>query len=203
LAPARVTHKDGAMSRNLIVYGLAVLAGLVGYFVVRTLVGGEIMTILALIALVVGVVIVTRNLRTNRKVTQATFQQRDEALTFAPVAGKAVLYVFRNQFVGRAVGINVLIDGQEVAQLKSPRFTRVLLNPGAHRIAGYTGTNKKPGPGEGLELVANAGDVYVAKCEVEAQMVGVTIKYTPMSVDAARADLQKITRMVVPDVAEV
>jgi len=191
------------MSRNLIVYGLAVLAGLVGYFVVRTLVGGEIMSVLALIALVVGAVIVVRNLRTNRKVTQATFQQRDEALTFAPVAGKAVLYVFRNQFVGRAVGINVMIDGQEVAQLKSPRFTRILLSPGTHRIAGYTGTNKKPAPGEGLELVANAGDVYVAKCEVEAQMVGVSIKFTPMNVDAARADVQKITRMVVPDVAEV
>ena len=63
--------------------------------------------------------------------------------------------------------------------------------------------NKKPAPGEGLELVANAGDVYVAKCEVEAQMVGVSIKFTPMNVDAARADVQKITRMVVPDVAEV
>ena len=191
------------MSRNLIVYGLAVLAGLVGYFVVRSLVGGEIMSILALIALVVGAVIVVRNLGTNWKVAQATFQQRDEALAFAPVAGKAALYVFRNQFVGRAVGINVLIDGREVAQLKSPRFTRILLTPGAHRIAGYTGTNKKPADGEGLELVANAGDVYVAKCEVEAQMVGVSIKFTPMNVDAARADLQKITRMVVPDIAEV
>jgi hypothetical protein len=203
LAPARVIRKDGAMPRNLIVYGLAALAGLVGYFVVRSLVGGEIMTILALIALAAGAVIVTRNLQTNRKVAEATFEQRDEALRFAPVPGKAALYVFRNQFVGRAVGINVMIDGKEVAQLKSPRFTRVLLSPGAHRIAGYTGTNKKPADGEGLELVANAGDVYVAKCEVEAQMVGVSIKYTPMSLDAARADLQKITRMVVPDLAEL
>lgn len=111
--------------------------------------------------------------------------------------------MFRNQFVGRAVGINVLIDGREVAQLKSPRFARIVLTPGAHRIAGYTGTNKKPADGEGLELVANAGDVYVAKCEVEAQMVGVTVKFTPMNVDVARADLQKIKRMVVPDVTEV
>ncbi len=147
--------------------------------------------------------IVFRNLRTNRKVVEATFEQRAEALTFTPVAGKAALYVFRNQFVGRAVGINVLIDGREVAQLKSPRFTRILLSPGAHRIAGYTGTNKAPPPGEGLELIANAGEVYVAKCEVEPQMVGVTIKYTPLALDAGRAELQKITRMVAPDVAEV
>ncbi|MEQ1819721.1 MAG: hypothetical protein ABL871_14040 [Terricaulis sp.] len=191
------------MPRNLIVYGVAVLAGLIGYFVLRSIVGGDIMMILALLGLAVGAVIVTRNLQTNRKVAEASLTERDEALRFAPIPGKAVLYVFRNQFVGRAVGINVLIDGREAAQIKSPRFTRILLTPGAHRIAGYTGANKKPADGDGIELVANAGDVYVAKCEVEAQMVGVSIKFTPMNIDAARADLQKITRMVVPDLAEV
>lgn len=191
------------MSRNLVVYGLAAIGGLVFYALLRTFVGAEIVTILALIGLVVGAVIVTRNLQSNRKVAEATFQQRDEALQFAPVAGKAALYVFRNQFVGRAVGINVVIDGREAAQLKSPRFTRILLTPGAHRIAGYTGTNKAPAPGDGIELVANAGEVYIAKCEVEAQMVGATIKFTPLSVDAARGDFQKITRMVLPDIAEI
>ena len=191
------------MSRNLVVYALAVLAGLVGYFLLRSVVGDGIMSILALVGLGVGMVIVTRNLRTNRKVTDASVDQRTEALRFTPVPGKAALYVFRSQFVGRAVGINVLVDGRETAQLKSPRFTRILLTPGTHRLAGYTGTNQKPADGEGAELVANAGEIYVAKCEVEAQMVGVSIKFTPMSVDAARADLQKITRMVLPDIAEV
>jgi hypothetical protein len=191
------------MSRNLVVYGLAVVGGLIAYLVLRSVLGPGAVTILALIGLVVGGVIVFRNLQTNRKVAEASVEQRAEALTFAPVAGKAVLYVFRNQFVGRAVGINVLIDGREVAQLKSPRFTRIVLTPGAHLIAGYTGTNKKPADGEGVAVSASAGEVLVVKCEVEAQMVGVTVKFTPMSVDAARADLQKITKMVVPDVAEV
>lgn len=191
------------MPRNLIVYGLAGLAGFAIYFVLRSVLGGEIMFVVALIALVVGGVIVFRNLQTNRKVVEATFDQRDEALRFAPAPGKAALYVFRNQFVGRAVGVNVLIDGREAAQIKSPRFTRILLSPGPHRIAGYTGTNKKPAAGEGVELVANAGEIYAAKCEVEAQMLGVTVKFTPMTADAARAEVQKITRMVMPDVAEI
>lgn len=191
------------MPRNLIVYGLAGLAGFAIYFVLRSVLGDEIMFVVALIALVVGGVIVFRNLQTNRKVAEATFDQRDEALRFAPAPGKAALYVFRNQFVGRAVGVNVLIDGREAAQIKSPRFTRILLSPGPHRIAGYTGTNKKPAEGEGLELVANAGEIYAAKCEVEAQMLGVTVKFTPMTADAARAEVQKITRMVMPDVAEI
>jgi hypothetical protein len=191
------------MPRNVITYGLAIIAGLVGYFVLRAVLGPEIMLALALIGLVVGGVIVFRNLQTNRKVTEATAQQRLEALAFTPVAGKAVLYVFRNQFVGRAVGINVMIDGREVAQLKSPRFTRIVLTPGAHRIAGYTGTNKKPADGEGLALNAVAGEVLVAKCEVEGQMVGVSVKFTPLTPDAGRVEAGKIAKMVVPDVAEV
>ena len=191
------------MPRNLVLYGLAALAGLVLFSVLRSVLGGELMIIVALIGLVVGGVIVFRNLQTNRKVAEGTPQQRTEALSFAPASGKAVLYIFRNQFVGRAVGINVLIDGREVAQLKSPRFTRILLTPGAHRIAGYTGTNKKPADGEGTELIANAGDVYVAKTEVEPQVVGVTVKFTPLDLNAARADLQKISKMVIADVPEV
>lgn len=203
MAVRRVIRKNDAMPRNLVLYGLAVIAGIIVFGVLRSVLGGDIMLIVGLLALVAVGVVVARNLRTNRKETQATGDQRNDALRFAPVPGKAVLYVFRNQFVGRAVGINVLVDGREAAQIKSPRFTRIVLTPGPHRLAGYTGTNKKPAEGEGLELVANAGEVYVAKCEVEPQMVGVTIKFTPMSVDAARADLQKITRMVAPDVTEI
>ena len=191
------------MPRYLILVFIAIIVGWFAYGLLRVALGPDVVALISLAALVIVGVVIYRNLQTNRKVAEATPQQRADALQFTPVADKAVLYVFRNQFVGRAVGVNVLIDGREVAQIKSPRFIRVLLTPGPHKIAGYTGTNKKPAPGDGLELVANAGDVYVAKCEVEAQMVGVTIKFTPMNVDAARADLQKITRMVVPDVAEV
>lgn len=191
------------MSRNLILYGLAVIAGLVLYGVLRAVLGGEIMLILSLIGLGVAGVIVFRNLQTNRKVDHASPEQRAEALTFAPVAGKAVLYLFRNQFVGKAVGITVLIDGRDAAQLKSPRFTRILLTPGAHRLAGYTGTNKRPSDSDGMALNAAAGEVLVLKCEVAPQLVGVSVKFTPLALDAARADIGKITRMVVADVNEI
>lgn len=191
------------MSRNLIVYGLAVLAGLVGYWVLRAVLGDGIMTIVGLVAIVVCGFIIFRNLQTNRKVSEATPEQRMQALSFAPDPNKAALYIFRNQFVGRAVGVNVIIDGRDVAQIKSPRFTRILLSPGTHRVSGFVATNARPADTAGLELVASAGEIYIAKCEVEAQMIGATIKFTPVQIDVANAELRKITKMVVPDVAEV
>lgn len=191
------------MPRNLLLYGAAVVVGLLVYGLLRAFLGGEIVMLLSLVAIVIVIVVISRNLRTNRKVAEATPAQRTEALALTPTPGKATLYIFRNQFVGRAVGINVLIDGREVAQLKSPRFTRILLAPGAHRIAGYTGTNKKPGDTEGAAFNANAGDLLVMKTEVEPQMVGVSVKFTPQNIDAARTDLAKITKMVTPDIAEL
>lgn len=191
------------MPRNLLLYGGAALAGLLVYGVIGSLFGGEVTILLSLAALVVVGVVIFRNLQTNRKVAEATPAQRADALAFAAEPGKAALYLFRKQFVGRAVGLNVLIDGREIAQLKSPRFTRILLTPGAHRIAGYTGTNKKPGDGEGLAFDAAAGAVLAMKAEVEPQMVGVTVKFTPLALEAARSDVANIAKMVVADLGEI
>lgn len=191
------------MPRYLILLFIAVIVGWLGYGLLRALLGPDIMMVVSLIVLAIVGVVVYRNLKTNRKVADASAEQRTDALRFAPTDGKAALYLYRNQFVGRAVGVNVLIDGQEVAQLKSPRFTRVLLAPGAHRIAGYTGTNKPPSDSAGLALTANAGDVLIVKCEVEPQMVGAVVKSTPQPLERGRADVQKISRMVIADVAEL
>lgn len=191
------------MPRNLVLYGLAVLAGLVLYGVLRSVLGGEIVMLLSLVALVVVGVIVYRNLQTNRKIADATPAERSAALAFTPEPGKAALYILRNQFVGRAVGVNIEVDGKQITQLKSPRFMRLTLNPGPHRIVAYMGTPDKKKPGEAvLEGNAQPGEVLILKTEIEPQMVGVTVKLTPVELDRIRADFQK-TRMVANDVAEV
>ncbi len=184
----------------------AVIGAIIGLFLMNALgsmFGDGVTTILTLVIFAVVGLVIFRNLQTNRKVADATLEQRAHALAFAPEPSKAALYIFRNQWVGRAVGVNVLVDGRDVAQIKSPRFTRILLTPGSHRISGFIATNAKPADAAGLELAANAGDIYVAKCEVEPQLVGAIVKFTPVALEHARADLQKITKMVVPDVPEI
>ena len=190
------------MARYLLLVIPAVLVGLVLFGFLRQVFGSGFTTLLSLVLLAIGGVIVFRNLQTNRKVADAPDDVRAAALTFTPAPDKATLYVLRTQFLGKAVGVNVLIDGREVAQIKSPRFTRILLTPGAHEINGYTGTTKKPADGSGMSINANAGEILVLLCAVEPQMVGTALKFTPLTLDKARADLQK-TRMVAPDLAEV
>lgn len=153
--------------------------------------------------LIAGVVVIVRNLTSNRKVADATPEARAQALTFAPEPAHAALYLLRTQFLGKAVGVNVEIDGAPVAQLKSPRFTRVVLTPGAHAIDAYTGpaSGRKPAVGD-TTLTAAPGDVIVLVCEVEPGMIGTVIRFKRVDLASVRDKLAK-TRMVQPDLASL
>jgi hypothetical protein len=190
------------MVRLIVLALIGAVVGLVLLNVLRQFVGDGPVAILWIVIVITVIVVVVRNLATNRRVPDAAPEARAQALTFASEPGKAALYVLRTQFVGKAVGVNVVIDGREVAQIKSPRFTRVLLTPGAHRLSGYTGTSKKPGDDVGVALNAGAGEIILMKCAVEPQMIGTIVKFTPLALDQARVDFQR-TRMVQPDVAEI
>jgi hypothetical protein len=185
---------------------LVVIAAIIGWFLfglLRVAFGDGLVNLLVLVILVGGGVLIWRNLQLNRKVADATPEQRTAALTFAADAGKAALYVYRNQFIGKAVGVNVDIDGRQAAQVKAPRFTRIALTPGAHRLELYLGTPEKKKPGGYEEaLSVAAGDVIVLKLEIEPQMVGVKIKAARVDVQKARREIGS-AKMVLPDVAEL
>jgi len=189
------------MVRLMVFALIGAVIGLIGLNVLRKFFGEGPVAILWLVIIIAVVVVIGRNLATNRATPDATPEARTAALSFTPDPGKAALYVLRTQFVGKAVGVNVLIDGKAVAQIKSPRFTRILLTPGPHRLTGYSGT-AKPSDAHASEVNATAGAIVVMRCAVEPQMVSTVVKFTPTTLDEARADLAK-TRMVAPDVAEI
>lgn len=191
------------MVRYLLLVGVAVIVGFIFFGVMRSVFGDGLVNLITLVILGVVGFIVFQNLQLNRKVTDASPEQRTAALAFAPDAGKAALYIYRNQFIGKAVGVNIDIDGRQAAQLKSPHFTRVTLAPGAHKLELYLGTPAKKKPGaNNQDLNVAAGDVVILKIEIEPQMVGTVIKTTATDAQKARTEIGS-AKMVAPDVAEV
>lgn len=180
--------------QRLIVFGaLGGIAGFILLSLLRGTVGYVPYLILCGLILIVFGFIIAKNLRTNRKVPDATPEARQRALSFAAEPGQAALYLLRTQFVGKAVGMNISLDGREVTQLKSPRFTRIDLAPGGYTIsASFAAQPKSVGA---LEISAGAGDVIVVRCEVEPQMMGVLCKLKRVELADARRDLER-TRMV-------
>ncbi len=84
----------------------------------------------------------------NRKEARADAASRQASLSAAAPAGQALLYIYREGFVGKAVGWNVSLDGTALAQLRSPRFTQTTLSPGHHTLTvslgGMAATQNKP-----------------------------------------------------------
>lgn len=79
------------------------------------------------------------NLAGNRAGKAASSAQKTEALETPPPVGRARLYLYREGFVAKLAGLNVSVDGQVVAQLKSPQFTCVTLAPGSHIVSAAFG----------------------------------------------------------------
>ncbi len=142
------------------------------------------------------------NLAGNRKVRTGGADAVSDALAMRPPAGEALIYVYREGFVGMAAGMNVTLDGRPVAQLKSPRFTCLAIAPGAHLLAaGFGGLAGPQNRGGGADVAAVAGGVYVFRCSIAMGALQNKVKVEPVAdLGMARAAMGAM-KMTLPDVA--
>lgn len=129
------------------------------------------------------------NLAGNRKVATVSGADKDAALSFSPPPGKALVVVYRTGFIGSAAGLNVRVDGKEVAQLKSPRFTVIACDAGpcvlSARFGGLAGPQNKDAE---TPLVLEAGQVlcFTSKISMGALRNTVRLEEEPLSDDLRR-----------------
>lgn len=135
----------------------------------------------------------------NRRVTFADSTTLARALAFNCPPDKSLLYIVRTGFMGKAVGIDIQVDGLPAAQLQSPRFTCVEVAPGEHLVTGKVGDGTSkflPSTGQTpVNLVA--GTVTVLHLHLERGMSRSQIAFTPWSMEAAKSKLAGL-RMVLP-----
>lgn len=144
------------------------------------------------------------NLAGNKKVATADSGQQSQALAMTAPTDKALVYVYRQGFVGMAAGLNVMLDGKTVAQLTSPRFTVVTVAPGSHSLSaafgGLAGAQNKVAT---EPFTAAAGGVYAFRLTLSMGMLQNSIQIAPMP------DLTPVKsaiggmKMTVPELAEV
>ena len=147
--------------------------------------------------------LVVFNLSGNRRTAPADPTAKQRALAFAAEPGKAALYLMRTGFVGKMAGMNLALDGREVAQLKSPRFTRLDIAPGAHTLTasfggGLSGQTKP----SSLAFEAGAGDIVVIKLGLDMGLVRNGVRVERVALDGVRADLTNMA-MTAPDVTSL
>ena len=150
------------------------------------------------------VAIVLFNLSGNRRTAPADAAARQRALSFVTEDRKGALYLVRTGFVGKMAGMNVAVDGREVAQLKSPRFTRIELTPGPHTLTasfggGLAGQTKP----SALWFDCWEGEIVVMRLSMSVGVLQNPVKIERGSyTDALRGELAGM-QMTAPDVRAV
>jgi uncharacterized protein YceK len=97
-----------------------------------------------------------------------------QAKQFMPSTDKAVVYIFRNESMGAAIKMPLLIDGQSVGDTAANTYLRKELAPGTHTIVSKTEVDST------LTMDMQAGKTYYVWQEVK------------MGVFAARSALHQV-----------
>lgn len=144
------------------------------------------------------------NLSGNRRIANASDADKAAALGRQPPPGKALIFLYREGYVARLAGMNLTIDEKPVAQLKSPRFTCVVVPAGHHVISAKFG-----GMVSAQSLVGDCA-LDLAADSVAAVRIGVRMTFGRNGVDMQpQADVAAVRShlagmpMTPPDLAEL
>ena len=140
------------------------------------------------------------NVANNRKVQSVPDAERDAMLASSPSAGSGFVYVYRDGFMGKAVGMDVVVDSQQVAQLKSPRFTRLVLPAGDHTLAagpkGFSGAQNKAAA---TAFALGEGETIVFALRLKAGMVQNSVTLEREADARVALSRLRLMTMVAPD----
>ena len=97
-------------------------------------------------------------------VPMASAEADAAAKRFEAPAGKATIYVYRNEILGGAIALTVALDGRVVGRTGPKTFFALDVAPGAHEISSITENTST------LKFNASAGKTYFVWQEVKMGM---------------------------------
>jgi hypothetical protein len=123
-----------------IVVAVAAISGLIGAQLFRntqgTLFASAVMLTCALLVLIfVGYAAWMLTVK-NQKIIKANDAEKVAALRFEAEPNAGVIYVYRNQYAGLLVGMNVMLDSMLIGQTRGFCFYRLVVAPGTHIVGG-------------------------------------------------------------------
>ncbi len=137
------------------------------------------------------------NLAGNRRSAAASPDVLAAARTMQPPRDGALVYAYRASFVGMAAGVDVAIDGQTLAQLKSPRFTCCTVEPGEHVLTGaFGGGARAQGAPASQVFTAEPGAVVAFRLDLTARNTVHIVRANGL--DVLRSRLARM-RMTAPE----
>jgi hypothetical protein len=130
----------------------------------------------------------------NRRVAHAAAAQEAEAKRCASAPDRATVYVFRDAYIGKVAGLDVLVDGAPVGQTRGKTFYRLELTPGEHVL---TSRNPQNGSQHEYRLRADSGSLVFLEQRVRMGAMTMRHEIVPAEQAAAVSRIQRC-RLLVP-----
>jgi hypothetical protein len=112
--------------------------------------------------------------------------QRDAAAkTWAVAPGKANIYVYRNERMGRAVKMAVTLDGRAVGDTAAWTYLALEVSPGKHRLVSQAENDSA------LELDTQAGHNYYVWQEVKMGLLSARSALQVVDEETGRAGIEE------------
>ena len=107
-----------------------------------------------------------------------------DALLFKPIPGKSVIYVYRNELFGGTIGMDIIIDNQNIGGTASRNFLWIKTEPGDHIIA------SKAENRDVMQLKTEAGKIYYIWQEAKMGMMSARTKLNLVSEDEGQTGVR-------------
>jgi hypothetical protein len=133
----------------------------------------------------------------NREVAFASREQQDAALAATPQPDGTLIYVYRKSFSGRALGVDIELDGASVAQIRSGRFICLTVSPGSHRLtASFAANAIARATPLFIDIAAIPGEIRAYRIDNVMGLLQNALKAAPIGIAEARSEMTSM-RMVV------
>lgn len=118
----------------------------------------------------------------NRAQAQASSEEDRLAKQFTPVAERAIVYVFRDAFYGKFLGLDLALDGTALGQTRGKTYFRLDLAPGEHVLLSHNPQNDSV-----TEHRFSVAACSIGFLEHRVRLGGGALKHDFAAVDAAAA----------------
>jgi hypothetical protein len=123
-------------------------------------------------------------------VVKAGRESSDQAKQFAHVSDKAVLYVYRDEIMGTAIKLPVLVDGVLVGETGPKSFLQLGLAPGKHTIQSVSEVNAS------VDIDMAAGQDYYVWQEVKMGLFAARSAVHVVNAPVGKAGVMKCDMLV-------
>jgi hypothetical protein len=94
-------------------------------------------------------------------VPMATPDRDSGAKSFIAPSDKGGIYIFRNESIGSAIKMDLVLDGKPIGQTAAKTYAYILVDPGKHTIVGESENDSS------IEVDAEQGKLYFVWQEVK------------------------------------